>query len=199
MFSITSKAFSACQKQICQTNNVLRVAKRDNILFDKQISDFFTSNVDRLATALQTEGLSIREGPKEQPLLSLRPWSNDQTLFVKHSKFACKKQCLTVWPHYKNFWSNICFLSKHRMFFKILLKGFCLSSNVLRCGQMIKHCLQSKISVDLPTMFDRLARTLPLLNDTSIASFKCGLNLSVYLHECCKLVVCSWCRFCVYL
>ncbi len=29
----------------------------------------------------------------------VRPWPNDQTLFVKHWKFECEAKCLTVFPH----------------------------------------------------------------------------------------------------
>ncbi len=34
-------------------------------------------------------------------LFCFRPWSNDQTLFVKHLKLACQAKCFTVWPRSK--------------------------------------------------------------------------------------------------
>ncbi len=71
----------------------------------------------------------------------LRPWPNDQTLFVKYSRFAYQTQSLSDWPYHKTllekhflFDSSIeCFWS----FSRTLLKEFSLSIKVLRRGQTL--------------------------------------------------------------
>ncbi len=64
---------------------------------------------------------------------SFRPWQNDQTLFIKHLKFACQTQCLTA-QHHNHFSSNI-FCLKH-----------CRAERVLwRPGQTVTHCLWKEL------------------------------------------------------
>ncbi len=76
---------------------------------------------------------------------SLRHWLNDQTLFVKHLKFASPTKCLIVWPHHitlliKHFLLNgkqEMFLNKQDLFVKQRLQN----------GQTVKNACKADLKL----------------------------------------------------
>ncbi len=92
-----------------------------------------------VAIEITNEGDRPAETLDHRPLclFVFRPWSDDQTLFVKHLEFVCKSKCFTVWlRRHKRCLSNIFHLRQAKNVFKIFQKhhatnSLCLSSNVL--------------------------------------------------------------------
>ncbi len=87
--------------------------------------------------------LNILVADGQNPIQNLvkKPLSLNQTLFIKHSKFAYQTQCLKTLVTSQNIACKTFFAwCKHRMFsefFKDIATKFCLISNVLQYGQTV--------------------------------------------------------------
>ncbi len=81
----------------------------------------------------------------------VKDWPRDQTLLIKHLRFASQAKCLTVWSRPKTLLvQRFLFASRKKKFefFHTLRHKFCifcLSKNVFWRGQKVKHSLQRKL------------------------------------------------------
>ncbi len=82
----------------------------------------------------------------------LRPWQNEQTLFLKHSKFACQAKRFTVWPHRKTLLARMFCLHhvKHFLFQKPFSANSACQAMFCDVTKSGKHCLISESQ-----MFDK--------------------------------------------
>ncbi len=73
---------------------------------------------------------------------AFRPCPNDQTLLVKHLRFACETNFFIIWLHNKTLLIKNFAYGKQKMFlkFETLPSLFCLPSCVLLRVQTVKHC-----------------------------------------------------------
>ncbi len=83
----------------------------------------------------------------------LKPWPNDQTLFVKYLKFASQTKCLTVWPNHKTLLAKHFLLVKSRnSFIQKYYTAFACQTMAKRSNIACKQCLKCL------TMFCRWSR-----------------------------------------
>ncbi len=91
----------------------------------------------------------------------MKPWPDDQTLFVKHLRFACQTQCLTVWPHQETLFVKHYLLAESRKCF----------STCLRPWQNDQTLLVKYLRLVSQTMFNRLATSKTLFDKQEKAQF----------------------------